>query len=124
MKLFVRLLGLIGLVSIVSANAAEVVQPAKDNAIGNGVGALSGLMVGGAAGGPLGGVVGAGLGWLLGAKTQEASGLSQTAYEIKDDLGELRQVRSPNQQFAVGEQVDYRAGRILPKKHGVQTSVE
>lgn len=124
MKLFVRFLGLIGLVTIVNANSAEIVQPAKDNVIGSGVGALSGLMVGGVAGGPLGGIVGAGLGWLLGAETQEAAGLSQMAYEIKDDSGQLRQVRSPNQQFVVGEQVDYRAGRIAPKKHGVQTSVE
>lgn len=115
MKNSVLTLGLVGLMASASAHAAEVIKPAKDNVVGNGVGALSGLMVGGVAGGPLGGVVGAGLGWMLGGQAQDVSGLSQNAYEIQEDSGEVKRVRSPSRQYAIGDQVEYRAGRIYPK---------
>lgn len=92
--------------------ADEVLATAHDNTAGKSVGALTGVMVGGAAGGPAGALIGAGIGWLAGWGVQEGTGLSENAYQVRNDDGETRMVRSPNRQFAIGEQVDRRGGRL------------
>ncbi|MNZ46439.1 hypothetical protein D3C78_641210 [compost metagenome] len=94
------------------AQADEVLSTVHDNTAGKSVDALTGVMVGGAAGGPLGELVGAGIGWLAGWGVQESTGLSENAYTVRTADGETRVVRSPNRQFAIGEQVDRQVGRL------------
>lgn len=100
--------------------ADEVLSTAHDTA-GKSLGALTGVMVGGAAGGPLGALVGAGIGWLAGWGVQEGTGLSENAYQVRSADGETRVVRSPNRQFAIGEQVDHQAGRLHARSDAGQT---
>ncbi|CAD5378254.1 conserved exported hypothetical protein [Pseudomonas sp. OF001] len=100
--------------------ADEVLSPAHDNTAGKSVGTLTGVMVGGAAGGPLGALVGAGVGWLAGWGVQEGTGLSENAYTVRGADGETRVVRSPNRQFAIGEQVDHRGGRLYARSDSGQ----
>ncbi|WP_407364341.1 hypothetical protein [Pseudomonas luteola] len=102
----------IGLSAFSSAQADEVVSEVHDNTAGKTFGTLGGLMVGGAAGGPIGALAGAGLGWLSGWGIQDSTGLSEKAYKVRTNTGETLTVRSPRQRFAVGEQVEYRAGRL------------
>lgn len=100
--------------------ADEVLSTAHDNTAGKSVGALTGVMVGGAAGGPLGALLGAGIGWLAGWGVQEGTGLSENAYTVRGADGETRVVRSPNRQFAIGEQVDHRGGRLYARSDSGQ----
>lgn len=91
--------------------ADEVLSTSHDNTAGKAAGAVTGVMIG-AVGGPLGALVGAGIGWLAGWGVQEGTGLSENAYQVRGDDGETRVVRSPNRQFAIGEQVDRQGGRL------------
>ncbi|SFP51340.1 hypothetical protein SAMN05216229_10365 [Geopseudomonas sagittaria] len=102
----------VSLLLAASVQADEVLSTAHDNTAGKSVGALTGVMVGGAAGGPLGALVGAGIGWLAGWGVQEGTGLSENAYQVRTADGDTKVVRSPNRQFAIGEQVDRQAGRL------------
>jgi hypothetical protein len=43
---------------------------------------------------------------------QDGAGLSENAYQVRSADGETRVVRSPNRQFAIGEQVDRQGGRL------------
>jgi len=103
-----------------SVQADEVLSATHDNTAGKSVGALTGVMVGGAAGGPLGALLGAGIGWLAGWGVQEGAGLSENAYTVRGTDGETRVVRSPNRQFAIGEQVDQRGGRLYVRSDSGQ----
>ncbi|WP_444815193.1 hypothetical protein [Stutzerimonas frequens] len=94
------------------AFADEVIAVADDHTAGKAAGTITGVMLGAAAGGPLGALAGAGLGWLAGWGIQSGAGLSETAYAVRGEDGETALVRSPNQQFAVGDQVD-QSGRRL-----------
>ena len=91
--------------------ADEVLSTTHDNTAGKAAGAVTGVMIG-AVGGPLGALVGAGIGWLAGWGVQEGTGLSENAYKVRGANGETQVVRSPNRQFAIGEQVDQQGGRL------------
>jgi hypothetical protein len=69
-------------------------------------------LIGGAAGGPLGALIGGGISWYAGQAAQESVGLSGRAYEVDDDTGELRVVRSPNSEWEVGDEVVERGRRL------------
>jgi len=94
--------------------ADQVVREVPDTTAGKGYGALTGLMVG-AVGGPVGALVGAGAGFFAGGSVQQATGLSETAYEVKDAQGEISTVRSPNAHFEVGQQVTRQGLRLVPQ---------
>jgi hypothetical protein len=94
--------------------ADQVVREVSDTSAGKGYGALTGLMVG-AVGGPVGALVGAGAGFFAGGSVQQAAGLSQTAYEVKDTQGEISTVRSPNAHFEPGQQVTRQGPRLVPQ---------
>jgi len=94
--------------------AEQVVREVPDTTAGKGFGALTGLMVG-AVGGPVGALVGAGAGFFAGSSVQEATGLTETAYEIKDAQGEVSTVRSPNARFEPGQQVTRKGARLEPQ---------
>ena len=94
----------------IPAMAEQVVAEVGDTTVGAGLGVSTGLMVGGAAGGPLGALVGAGL-W-LGRTVQQAAGLEERAYQVRDGKGELDVVRSPTAQFAVGDRVERHGNRL------------
>ncbi|MDX9686237.1 hypothetical protein [Halopseudomonas formosensis] len=96
----------------IPAMAEQVVAEVGDTTVGAGLGVSTGLMVGGAAGGPLGALVGAGAGLWLGRTAQQAGGLEERAYQVRDGMGELDIVRSPTAQFAVGDRVDRRGNRL------------
>lgn len=99
--------------------ADEVLSTTHDNTAGKAAGAVTGVMIG-AVGGPLGALVGAGIGWLAGWGVQEGAGLSESAYTVRSADGETKVVRSPNRQFAVGEQVDQRGGRLYARSDSGQ----
>ncbi|WP_338582072.1 hypothetical protein [Pseudomonas sp. MAG733B] len=94
--------------------ADQVVREVPDTTAGKGFGALTGLMVG-AVGGPVGALVGAGAGFFAGSSVQEAAGLTETAYEVKDTQGEISTVRSPNARFEPGQQVTRKGARLEPQ---------
>lgn len=103
------------------AFADEVIAVADDHTAGKAAGTITGVMLGAAAGGPLGALAGAGLGWLAGWGIQSGTGLSETAYAVRREDGETALVRSPNQQFSIGDQVD-QSGRRLRAPGSVQRS--
>lgn len=94
------------------AVADEIIAVADDHTAGKAAGTITGVMIGAAAGGPVGALAGAGLGWLAGWGIQSSTGLSETAYAVRGEDGETVLVRSPNQQFAIGDQVN-QSGRRL-----------
>ncbi|SEP77728.1 hypothetical protein SAMN04244573_00423 [Azotobacter beijerinckii] len=105
----------LGLLTIGSVNADEIVSEAKDQTSGKATGGMSGMMIG-AVGGPIGALVGAGVGALFGDSAQDVTGASDRAYVVRTDSGELKTVRSPNRVFAVGDKVEIRGNRPYPKK--------
>lgn len=102
----------LGLFGAGAAQADEVLAQTGDNTVGEGLGAGTGMLVGGAAGGPIGALIGAGVGLLVGHSVQTASGLEQHAYKVRSSTGEEHVVRSPNQTFAVGQQVEISGIRL------------
>lgn len=115
MKFSLRFIVAASLLASASVQADEVVAVQRDNTAGAVYGGLSGLLVGGAAGGPIGALVGGGLGLFAGRTVQDASGLSQTGYRVKTATGEV-DVRSPNAEFSVGQQVRRENGRLYPSQ--------
>lgn len=115
MKKFGILALTLGLLTVSSVNADEIVSEVKDQTSGKATGGMTGMMVG-AVGGPIGALVGAGIGALFGSEAQEASDTSDRAYVVRTDSGELKTVRSPNRTFAVGDKVEIRGNRPHPKK--------
>ncbi|WP_406833992.1 hypothetical protein [Pseudomonas asiatica] len=117
-RLKLKVLGLSALLLICgAAQADEVLAEADDNTAGKSIGTLTGVMLGGAAGGPVGALAGAGLGWLAGWAIQSGTGMSETAYAVREDGGSTVVVRSPVQRFAIGDQVEQRGGRLHPLDH-------
>lgn len=92
--------------------ADQVVREVPDTTAGKGAGVVTGLMVG-AVGGPIGALIGAGAGFFAGSAVQEAAGLTETAYEVKDAQGEISTVRSPNARFEPGQQVTRKGPRLV-----------
>lgn len=92
--------------------ADQVIREVPDTTAGKGYGALTGMMVG-AAGGPIGALIGAGAGFFAGSSVQEASGKTDTAYEVRDAHGDISTVRSPNARFEVGQQVSRKGARLV-----------
>ncbi|SEI44428.1 hypothetical protein SAMN04244579_00500 [Azotobacter beijerinckii] len=98
-----------------SVHAAEVLEETKDHTTGKSVGGMNGMMIGaigGAIGGPIGMLIGAGIGALFGGEAQEAAGLSDRAYKVRTADGKEKVVRSPAQEFAVGDKVETRGNRV------------
>lgn len=101
------------LILIVSSlRAEEVVSQTGDTTAGAAFGAGTGVLIGGAAGGPLGALVGAGIGLLGGREIQKASGLEDRAYKVRNNAGEEQIVRSPTEEFAIGQQVEVKGRRL------------
>jgi outer membrane lipoprotein SlyB len=95
------------------APAGEVLRETEDNSVGGGFGGAVGLMIGGGiSGGPLGALLGGLVGALGGSLLQDGAGLSQRAYEVSTENGETRKVRSPTQEFAIGDAVVISGNRI------------
>jgi outer membrane lipoprotein SlyB len=93
--------------------ADTVIGETPDTQPGKGFGGLSGFMAGTAAGGPIGAAVGAGVGWLIGGETQEATGLSGTAYRVARDGGGEIIVRSPRRDWSAGDRVRIVGNRLI-----------
>lgn len=103
----------LGLAATSVLQAAEVVAEREENSVGAGFGGLSGLMLGAAAGGPIGALAGAAAGLWSGAQVQSASGNSGTAYVVRHEDGREQWVRSPNERFELGQQVEMNGIRLL-----------
>lgn len=67
----------------------------------------------GAVGGPVGALIGAGIGALFGGEAQDAAGLSDRAYKVRTAEGDVKELRSPNREFAVGDKVETRGNRAF-----------
>ncbi|MHC8333489.1 hypothetical protein [Pseudomonas sp. LB3P25] len=102
----------LSLFSAGTAQADEVLSQTGDTTAGVAFGVGTGVLVGGAAGGPLGALIGAGIGLLGGREVQKASGLEERAYTVRSSTGEERVVRSPREEFAIGQQVNVKGRRL------------
>lgn len=112
MKKSIVLLAGAALLASALVRADQIVTAQSDTAVGGGFAGMTGLMLGAAAGGPLGALVGAGLGYLAGSAGQEAVGLEQTLYVIKDDEGQTTRVRSSSGGFVQGQQVSLSGSQV------------
>lgn len=112
MKKSIVLLAGAALLASALVHADQIVTAQSDTAVGGGFAGMTGLMLGAAAGGPLGALVGAGLGYLAGSAGQEAAGLEQTLYVIKDDAGKTTRVRSSSGGFVQGQQVSLSGSQV------------
>ena len=112
MKKSIVLLAGAALLASALVRADQIVTAQSDTAVGGGFAGMTGLMLGAAAGGPLGALVGAGLGYLAGSAGQEAAGLEQTLYVIKDDEGKTTRVRSSSGGFVQGQQVSLSGSQV------------
>lgn len=93
--------------------AGVVVGEETDTTLGKGVGGWAGVLIGGAAGGPLGALAAGFAGAWGGGEVQEASGKGSTAYRVQRDDGTVVTVRSPNQTWQTGDQVDIIGNRLV-----------
>ena len=112
MKKSIVLLAGAALLASALVRADQIVTAQSDTAVGGGFAGMTGLMLGAAAGGPLGALAGAGLGYLAGSAGQEAAGLEQTLYVIKDDEGKTTRVRSSSGGFVQGQQVSLSGSQV------------
>ncbi|ACO79694.1 hypothetical protein AvCA_35450 [Azotobacter vinelandii CA] len=94
----------IGMLTVGTVNAAEIVREVTSETSGQATGGMSGMMAG-SVGGPIGAVIGAGFGALFGGSGQKALGASERIYLVRTDSGELKKYRSPNYVFAEGDKV-------------------
>ena len=113
MKKFGILALAIGMFSVGTASADEIVREVTRETSGQATGGMTGMMVGGV-GGPIGALVGAGIGALFGGSGQKAVGASERVYLVRTDSGELKKYRSPNYVFAEGDKVVIYANRPRP----------
>lgn len=104
----------LSLFSAGAVQADQVLSQTGDTTAGAAFGVGTGVLVGGAAGGPLGALVGAGIGLFVGSGVQKASGLEERAYKVRSSTGEERVVRSPREEFAIGQQVEVSGRRLHP----------
>lgn len=102
----------LSLFSAGTTRADEVLSQTGDTTAGAAFGAGTGVLIGGAVGGPLGALIGAGLGLLGGREVQTASGLEERAYTVRSNTGEEQVVRSPREEFAIGQQVSVKGRRL------------
>jgi len=94
--------------------ADEVIGRAPSNLVGQTLGGWSGFLVGGAVAGPAGAIAtGLAAAW-FGGEVQEATGLSEQAYQVEQASGEVVVVRSPNRHWRTGDQVLIKANRLHP----------
>lgn len=107
----------LGIFGAASAIADEVISQEGDTTVGSGFGAGTGVLVGGAVGGPVGALVGAGVGLFVGGGVQTVSGLEGRAYKVRSGAGEEQVVRSPNESFTIGQQVETSGGRLRAATH-------
>ena len=112
MQKLITLCAVAALLSSPQSYAEQILSAQSDTVVGGGYSGLSGFLLGGAAGGPLGALVGGGLGYLAGSQAQEALGLEQTRYVIKDDNGQISTVRSSDSGFVKGQQVSLHGSQI------------
>ena len=112
MKKSIVLLAGAALFASAVVHADQIVTAQSDTAVGGGFAGMTGLMLGAATGGPLGALVGAGLGYLAGSAGQQAAGLEQTLYVIKDDEGKTTRVRSSDGGFVQGQQVSLSGSQV------------
>jgi len=103
----------IGMLTMGTVNAAEIVREVTHETTGQATGGMTGMMAG-SVGGPIGAVVGAGLGALFGGSGQKAAGASERVYLVRTDSGELKKYRSPNYRFADGDKVVVYGNRPRP----------
>ncbi|MFB8828359.1 hypothetical protein ACE0DR_01125 [Azotobacter sp. CWF10] len=113
MKKFGILALAIGMFTVGTVNAAEIVREVTDETSGQATGGMNGMMAG-AIGGPIGAVLGAGFGALFGASGQKAVGASERIYLVRTDSGELKEYRSPNYVFSAGDKVVIHGNRPRP----------
>ncbi|MFD1693579.1 hypothetical protein ACFSHR_25310 [Azotobacter chroococcum] len=113
MKKFGILALTIGMLTVGTVNAAEIVREVTSETSGQATGGMSGMMAG-SVGGPIGAVIGAGLGALFGGSGQKALGASERIYLVRTDSGELKEYRSPNYVFAEGDKVVIYGNRPRP----------
>lgn len=102
---------IVTLLPIGAVQADTVIEAVPDTLPGKSFGATSGFMAGALAG-PVGAVVGTGIGWLVGGGTQQASGLSGTAYRVAREDGSEITVRSPNREWSPGDRVRVVGNRL------------
>ena len=103
----------LSLFSAGKALADEVLSQTGDTTAGATFGAGIGVLAGGAAGGPIGALIGAGVGLLGGREVQKVSGLEERAYIVRNSsTGKEQVVRSPREEFAVGQQVNVKGLRL------------
>jgi hypothetical protein len=112
MKTTIQSILVLALVVVIPVHAAKVVKEVPDNLPGKGFSSAFGFMLG-ATGGPLGALVSAGVAWKLGGITQETFGLSGRSYQVVEDDGSFKVVRSPNTVWEPGDQVDIKKGRLV-----------
>lgn len=104
-------------------DADTVTGEVLDTMPGKGVVGISGFLLGGfATGGPVGALLGGGLGWLLGDKAQQAVGEGGTAYRVRTSDGELVIVRSPNESWDVGDEVQIVGNRLVAEQAVLEVS--
>lgn len=113
MRKIITLCAVAALLNSPLSHAEQILSAQSDTLVGGGYSGLTGFMLGAATGGPVGALVGAGLGYLAGSQAQEALGLEQTLYVIKDDSGQTRRVRSSDARFIEGQQVSVEGSRIM-----------
>ncbi|MDV7211691.1 hypothetical protein [Azotobacter beijerinckii] len=121
MKNFGILALTIGMLAASSVYAAEIVSEVADQTSGQATGGMTGMMVG-SVGGPIGALLGAGVGALVGGGAQEVTGLSDRAYMVRTDSGELKKYRSPNYVFAAGDKVVIHGNRPRPLGWTLETA--
>ncbi|MFC3152648.1 hypothetical protein ACFOEK_16550 [Litoribrevibacter euphylliae] len=99
--------------------ADEVVGRAPNNLVGQTLGGWSGFLLGGAVAGPVGAIAGGLASAWVGGEAQEISGFSESAYQVKDDQGNVSVVRSPNRQWQIGDHVVVQGRRLHPSPSNV-----
>lgn len=112
MRKLITLSAVVALLNSPLSHAEQILSAQSDTLVGGGYSSLSGFMLGGAAGGPVGAVVGAAIGYFAGSEAQQALGLEQTLYVIKDDGGHVHRVRSSDAGFIKGQQVSVQGSQI------------
>lgn len=109
-----KILVLTGLLVLTApVQADEIVEAVPDNTIGQAVGGWGSFLIGGAVGGPIGAIVGGIAGAWTGGNIQQATDQSENGYLVQAEDGSTQYIRSPNQDFTVGDQVKVDGIRVI-----------